>query len=189
MSINTHRLPDITWEPTDNKSSRQGAKVERVVLHTWGVHYTDEKAEKASYHGVINYFKQKSSQVSAHFVYPGSAEPGHIAQMVAYADMAWAEKSYNRTSVEIECADAIWLGHDAAGLEQLAHITGFLLHKFALKPKHEIFGGFCRHGDLGIAGGSHPVCPVKVPNAHWDHFMVLVKKHYDAGGYRAHWGR
>lgn len=189
MSVREHELPSIVWAPTPNHGQRAGAKIQRVVLHTWGVRYTTEKAEAASYHGVINYFREPQSQVSAHFVFPGSAKPNEITQMVAYKDYAWAEAAYNKTSVEIECADAIWQGKDPAGMAQLAHVTGYLLHKFGLKAEHLTSGGFCRHGDLGSAGGGHTACPT-TNTARWDHFASLVKENYKAGGYRSEpWGR
>ena len=187
--VKIHELPKITWKPTQAKGSRNGLKVERVVLHTWGGRYTTEKAEKVSYGGVIAEFENLKSQASAHFVYPGSAVPNEITQMVPYAEYAWTEANWNPTSVEIECADAIWQGHDKPGLEQLAHITGFLLHHFKLKPVHEIHGGFCRHGDLNEGSYSHPVCPVPAGAPIFTEFAHLVKQNYERGGYRAKWGR
>src|SRR5206468_9676515 len=168
--VHEHILPEIKWVPTQNKDPRHGAKIRRIVLHTWGVHFTSEKAEAISYEGVIRQFKIRASQTSAHFVYPGSAVPNEITQMVDYAHYAWTEEAYNATSVEIECADAIWLGLDPKGFEQLAHIVGFLLHHFGLNPVWDIHHGFCRHGDLGIAGGNHPSCPTTSINR-WKHFV------------------
>lgn len=188
MSVRVNELPKIVWTPTPNHGQRAGAKVERVVLHTWGVRFTTEAAEEKSYEGVVSYFQRPQSQVSAHFVYPGAAKPNEITQMVAYADYAWTEAAYNKTSVEIECADAIWQGKDKAGMEQLAHITGFLLRHFKLDPVHSIKDGFCRHGDLGAAGGGHTACPTTNMKL-WDHFASLVKEHYQANQYRARWGR
>lgn len=188
MSINQHQLPQIHWHPTPNHGQRAGKKVERVVLHTWGVKFTDEISEEKTYEGVVSYFTRPQSQASSHFVYPGSAKPNEITQMVAYKDYAWTEAAYNPTSVEIECADAIWLGKDPAGMEQLAHTTGYLLHHFGLKPEHNVSGGFCRHGDLGAAGGGHPACPTTDMTI-WNHFVARVIAHYKAGGYRTTpWG-
>lgn len=188
MAVHEHVLPNIKWEPTNNKGNRNGAVVSHVVLHTWGVAYKDETAEAASYHGVINYFKQASSQASAHFVYPGSAVENEITQMVDYAHYAWTEAAYNPTSVEIECADAIWLGHDPAGFEQLAHIVGFLLHHYRLPAVWSHSRGFCRHGDLGMAGGGHLACPTTNMNR-WKQFASRVEWNFNKGGYRKTWGR
>lgn len=186
--VTPHILPEIVWKPTQAKGNRHGSKVQRVVLHRWGVRYTTEAAEAKSYQGVINEFLHPSNSASAHFVYPGSAKPNEITQMVSYADYAWTEASYNPTSVEIECADAIWLGHDPLGFEQLAHITGFLLHRFGLPPVWSHDRGFCRHGDLGVAGGGHTACPTTDMTV-WRRFIALTQVHYKQGGYRPSWGR
>jgi hypothetical protein len=187
MTVQTHTLPDIKWQPTKAKGERHGSKVQRVVLHRWGVKFTDRPHERMSYNGVINEFLNRANQASAHFVFPGSAVPNEITQMVRYADYAWTEAAYNPTSVEIECADAIWLGMDNDGLEQLAHITGFLLHHFDLPPVWSHDRGFCRHGDLGVAGGDHPACPT-TNTAFWKAFVRKTQAHYHAGGYRKVWG-
>lgn len=185
--VRTHELPGIVWRPTANHGQRHGSHVARVVLHTWGVRFTDEQAEKRSYEGVVNYFLEPSSQVSAHFVYPGSAVPNEITQMVSYANYAWTEAAFNPTSVEIECADAIWQGADPDGFEQLAHTVGYLLHHFQLPPVWSESHGFCRHGDLGAAGGGHLACPT-TNVSEWKRFAGRVMNNYNAGGYRKFWG-
>jgi len=188
-AVKIHVLPKIDWVPTEAKGARNGSRVQRVVLHTWGGRFTTEHAEAITYGGVINYFKNTASKASAHFVFPGSAVPNEITQMVRYADYAWTEAAYNPTSVEIECADAIWQGHDPDGLKQLAHIVGFLLHKYKLPPVWSSDRGFCRHGDLGVAGGDHLFCPVTLPSALWRGFITDVQANYKKGGYRPTWGR
>jgi hypothetical protein len=112
MTVQTHTLPDIKWQPTKAKGERHGSKVQRVVLHRWGVKFTDRPHERMSYHGVINEFREQGKPGVRPLRVPGSAVPNEITQMVRYADYAWTEAAYNPTSVEIECADAIWLGHD-----------------------------------------------------------------------------
>lgn len=188
-AVKTHTLPGIKWVPTQAKDARHGSRVQRVVLHTWGGRYTTEQAEAISYGGVIAEFENTNNKASAHFVYPGSARPNEITQMVRYSDFAWTEAAYNPTSVEIECADAIWQGHDPDGLKQLAHIVGFLLHRFKLPPVWSHDRGFCRHGDLGMAGGDHLLCPVTLPSGLWRGFIRDVQANYKRGGYRKTWGR
>jgi hypothetical protein len=196
LAVHPHQLPDLRWEATHNCSSRSGHHIRLVVVHRWGVRFTDEEAERRSYEGVINYFKTSkgTGAVSSHIVYPGSAKPGEATQMVPWHQKAWAEAYYNADAVEVESADAIWLGHDPAGFHQLAHIIAYLLHHYGLGDNaldsHGIVhgSGFCRHGDLGQLGGSHPSCPTT--NLHlWDAFESLVKSEYHRGGFRPHWGR
>jgi hypothetical protein len=189
-----HQLPNLKWKATPNCSSRNGAAIRLVVVHRWGVRFTDEHAEARSYQGVMNYFETKASQVSSHYVYPGSAVPGEATQMVPLHLKAWAERYYNGDSVEVESADAIWLGHDPAGFHQLAHIVAYLLHHYHL-PAHKLDSvgivhgsGFCRHYDLGALGGGHS-CPTTDQHL-WDAFAALVKSEFHRGGFRhAPWGK
>ncbi len=187
-------LPELHWEPTANCSSRHGTPVRMVVVHRWGVKFTSEKTEAATYQGVINYFKEPKSQVSAHIVYPGSAAKGKATQMVPWHLKAWAEAHYNPDAVEVESADAIWLGADPDGLHQLARIVGWMLHHWklpatALSSSTVATGhGFCRHADLGALGGNHTVCPTGNIDQ-WHKFTRLVKAEYKRGGYRKTWGR
>lgn len=186
--MNPTVLPELSWIPTTACGDRHLARVQRVVVHRWGDPATTEQAEQATYHGVIGYFQNPAHQASAHFVYPGSAEPGHCTQMVRLADYAWTEAAYNPTSVEIESADLIWTGDDGLGLEQLARIVGWLLHHYGLSPLWSVDHGFCRHADLGAAGGGHTQCPT-TDLAAWRYFAGRVAYQYHAGGYRKTWAR
>lgn len=181
-------LPELRWNPTAACSSRHGHPVELVVVHRWGVRYTSIDEERNSYHGVQNYFRDPSHKVSAHVVFPGSAVPGEAAQMVAWNDMAWAEAAYNPVADEVESADAIWLGHDPEGMAVLARIVAFRLHVRGLPPVWSSRRGFCRHADLGAAGGGHTSCPTTNLNV-WRHFVSLVKHEAARGGFRKSWGR
>ena len=182
-------LPKLSWVPTQAKGSRANEKVVRVVLHRWGVAFTTEAAEARSYQGVINEFKNTANQASAHIVMPGSAVLGKATQMVPWSEMAWTEANYNPSSVEIECADAIFLGHDPHGLAVTARMTAFLLHKYGLPAVHSITKGFCRHGDLGAAGGGHTVCPTPSASSPiWVAFTALVKHEAARGDFLKTWG-
>ena len=165
-------LPELDWVPTAASGSRNGGQVVRVVVHRWGVAYTDEPAEARSYQGVINFFKNPANQASAHVVFPGSAVPGKATQMVAWDQKAWAEAADNPTSDDIESADAIWLGHDPKGFQELARIVADRLHARGLPAVWSTQSGFCRHGDLGQAGGGHTSCPTT--DLHLWHLFVLA---------------
>lgn len=191
-------LPDLEWVPTQAKETRDGHPVQLVVVHRWGVAYTTPTAEASAYAGVKREFLNPASQASAHFVYPGSAvKAGAIAaQMVPYAEAAWTEKAYNRYSVEVESADAIWLGHDPHGFRVLARIVAFLLHRYSLpatwakplEPGDPHHRGFCRHADLGTAGGGHTACPTTDLKL-WGEFVHAVAAETTRGGFRPSWGR
>lgn len=181
--------------PTASHSSRNGAKVRLVVVHRWGVPYINMAAEARSYQGVINWFKDPKNQVSAHIVFPGSAVPGEATQMVKRADKAWAEGFYNPVSMDIESDDAIWLGKDPQGMRVLARIVAFELHQYDL-PALWVRGqavlngasGFCRHADLGSAGGGHTMCPTTDISI-WYEFVRMVKDETVRGDFRKVWDK
>lgn len=188
------QLPELRWRPTTAYSPRDGHPVELVVVHRWGVRFTTEPAEAASYEGVIRYFKDPANRASAHVVFPGSAVPGEAAQMVSWSHLAWAEAAYNPVADDVESADACWTlehdGHvaDEAGLAVLARIVAFRLHERGLPPVWSHRRGFCRHADLGAAGGDHLECPTTDLGL-WRRFAGMVKHEHDRGGFRHVWGR
>jgi hypothetical protein len=182
-------LPDnLVWHPTTASGSRGGEAVVRVVVHRWGVAYTTEQAEASSYHGVVNFFSNPANQASAHVVFPGSAVPGEATQMVAWDQKAWAEAAYNASSDDIESADAIWLGHDPHGMAVLARIVAFCLHRRGLPATYSAEKGFCRHADLGVAGGGHTQCPTTDMHL-WNAFAAMVQHEAARGGFRPSWGQ
>lgn len=181
-------LPKLRWKPTDASGSRFNHPVELIVVHRWGVRYTTKAAEAASYEGVIRFFSDPKNQASAHVVFPGSAVPDEATQMVSWDRMAWAEAAYNPAADDIESADAIWLGHDPHGFEVLARIVADRLHERGLPPVWSTHRGFCRHADLGAAGGGHLECPT-TNLALWHEFEQAVQKETHRGGFRPNWGR
>lgn len=181
-------LPDLDFVETQAVESRNGLAVAHVVVHRWGVAYTSEKAEAASYGGVVNYFKDTGHKANAHVVFPGSAVPGKATQMARWSESAWAEAAYNRSSDDIESADAIWLGHDPHGMAVLARIVAMRLHVRKLPAVWSAEKGFCRHADLGAAGGGHTSCPTTDMTL-WRAFAALVEHEAARGGFRASWGR
>ena len=182
------RLPTLHWKPTAASGTRGGHGVNLVVVHRWGVRYTTEPAEAASYDGVIRFLGDPANRASAHVVYPGSAVPDHATQMVAWEQMAWAEAAYNPDADDIESADAIWVGGDEAGFAQLARIVAYRLHKRGLPAMWSTRRGFCRHADLGAAGGGHTECPT-TDLAKWRTFVRAVQHEHELGGFRDSWGR
>lgn len=181
-------LPNLRWHPTAASGPRHGHPVELVVVHRWGVRYVDAAGEAKDYAGVIAYFSNPANQASAHVVYPGSAVPGEATQMVAWSDYAWAEAAYNPVADDVESADAIWLGHDEEGLHVLARIVAARLHARGLPAVWSHRRGFCRHADLGQAGGGHLECPT-TDLALWRRFVRLVQAEHERGHFRPSWGR
>jgi hypothetical protein len=73
-----------------NYSSRNGTRIDMVVLHC---------TTSSTVGGTINWFLNRQSQVSAHYIIDRN---GDIYQMVPDSDCAWHAKSANRRSIGIE---------------------------------------------------------------------------------------
>lgn len=75
---------------------RGGNKIRYIVIHHW-----DDPAKHPQFNGVINWFKNPRSKVSAHYV----VEAGRAARMVSESDTAWhaGNWAYNQQSIGIEC--------------------------------------------------------------------------------------
>lgn len=178
-------LPELEWI-AGNSSSRLGLRPRKVWVHRWG---------GGSYGGVVSYFQRITSDASSHVVYAGEVghDAGKAAQMVRWSRKAWTEAAYNKTGISIECADAIWLGHDPHGFARTARIVAFLLHDNGLPPNWvhgATFGrrGFLRHADGGIRAGGHPLCPTTDLEL-WRQFVGRVKEEHVRGNFRKSWGK
>lgn len=186
--------PRLLWRPSDGRGDRHGATVRHVVVHRWGDRWPDARGEAAVYHGVVNYLAAGvRNNASAHIVFPGSAVPGEATQLVRWSDYAWAEAAYNPTSDEIESADALWVPdahgrYDDAGLAVLARIVAFRLWVRGLPAVWSHDRGFCRHADLGSAGGGHTQCPT-TDLTRWKLFVRHVQHESARGGFLRRWGR
>src|SRR5271165_5274547 len=83
--------PPVTWDPSPNHASRQGEKIQRLVLHN-----TDGPLA-----GSLARLKDPAAQVSAHYVVDRN---GDIYQLVDDSSTAWhsGDKTVNQQSIGIE---------------------------------------------------------------------------------------
>lgn len=89
---------EITNRTSPNKTlNRNGAKIDKIVLHWWGDPATNPQAEN-----VVNWLCNPASQVSAHFVATGTGR--RVWQIVDDKDASWANGNWNAnmTSLTIE---------------------------------------------------------------------------------------
>lgn len=185
-------LPDLIWTPTLAKSSRNGATVEEVFMHRWGI----RSWQHESIDGVIREFLVPANQASAHIVYAGEVgkDAGRCVQMVALAEKSWTEAADNPEGVSVECADAMWLGHDPKGFARAARIAGWLLgHEhlpaaWVRNPHSTHIHGISRHADGGTPDGGHTLCPTDDLQL-WHQFVSRVKAEIAFGKYRKVWAR
>ncbi|HNT35529.1 MAG TPA: N-acetylmuramoyl-L-alanine amidase, partial [bacterium] len=94
VSVQSDDYGPAIWNPADPSNydtTRGGVAVDRWVNHWIGV---------GTYAGAISWFKNPSSNVSAHFVV--RASDGELTQMVRFAHRAWHCGYWNSRSIGIE---------------------------------------------------------------------------------------
>lgn len=169
-------LPPLKFVSSPNFSSRGGARVDLVVVHD----------TEGAYAGAVAWFAQSRSQVSAHFVL--REDGGEATQMVDLARNAWHVCAFNRRSVGLEMAGKESAGFSDACWLAAARIVAYLLHHLQIPCRFAEAGvgpGFCRHYDLGQAGGGHD--DPTTDAAKWAWFCDLVKAEYSRSDLPAIW--
>jgi peptidoglycan hydrolase-like protein with peptidoglycan-binding domain len=161
------------WIGSPNVSSRGGARVTHIVVHT---------AEGAlTYQSLGNYFASSSAQVSSHTGIDDT--PGVVGEYVARNDKAWTASNANPWSVQAElCAFADWstdewmthptmLENTAAWIAEEAAAFGIPILSNAGDAQNSGSEGVCQHNDLGSMGGGHWDCGPGFPI---DHVLALA---------------
>lgn len=151
------------WSP--NYSSRGGAAVTHIVLHT---------AEGAlTYQSLGNFFASESAGVSSHTGIDDTR--GVVGEYVGREAKAWTASNANPWSVQAElCAFAEWDGPEwdrhpvmlenaAAWVAEEAAAFGIPLVSVAADAQNSSARGVCQHNDLGSMGGGHWDCGPNFP--------------------------
>jgi hypothetical protein len=154
--------------PSPNYSSRGGATVRLVVLHTAEGSKTIES--------LGNYFASSSSGVSSQVGIDD--KPNTVGEYVRREYKSWTQASFNPVATSAElCGFAAWSAAEwnnnhAVMLENTAkwvaeECAHFGLPIVALTPSQAQSGGrgVCQHIDLGSAGGGHVDCGSGFPYA------------------------
>ncbi len=170
-------LPPLKERPTPNRSSRHGGRVSLIVVHD----------TEGGYEGSIEWLCNPAAQASAHIVL--REDGGEATQLVPWDEKAWSCVAFNSVSENLELAGfaARWYG--LRELQVAARIVAFRLRKRGLPARWATGGrglGFCRHADLGVAGGGHHDPTTSI--AKWLLFVAMVKHEYARGGFRRVWG-
>ena len=157
-------LPPLKQSPSPNFSTRNGGAVDLVVIHDC----------EGGYGPSTNWFANRHSQVSAHLVL--KEDGSEATQCVALAGKAWHVCNFNSRSVGLEMAGFAKAGYGENEWQAAANIIAFLLNHYKLPVRWVPYGqgaGFCRHYDLGEAGGGHSD-PTTDP-AVWEGFVKRVQ--------------
>lgn len=127
-----------------------------VIIHT----------TQGSYAGTISWFKNSSSNVSAHYVIRSS--DGQITQMVREKDVAYHVRSYNTSSIGIEHEGYVdnpsW--YTDAMYRASAALTRNICQKYGLALSRNVVKG---HSEMPNNDHTDPG-----PNWNWTYYMQLV---------------
>jgi hypothetical protein len=146
--------------PSPNYSSRGGAGVRLIVVHTAEGARTIEE--------LGNFFASSSSGVSSHTGADDKA--GVIGEYVKRGNKAWTAADANPVAVQIElCAFASWsaaewdkhpnmLSNCAKWIAEEAAHYGLPITKLSASQAQGSGRGVCQHNDLGSWGGGHWDC-------------------------------
>jgi hypothetical protein len=162
------------WIPSPNYSSRSGASVRIVVVHT---------AEGAlTIESLGGWFANPSSQVSSHVGIDD--KPNTVGEYVRRPDKAWTQASYNPVAVSAElCGFAEWstdqwhqhpnmLANCAAWIaEECAH-WGIPIVRLSDAEAQSSGRGVCDHRSLGSGGGGHWDVGYNFP---WDEVLAMAR--------------
>ena len=147
--------------PSPNYSTRGGATVTTIVLHT---------AEGATtYQSLGSYFANPASGVSSHVGIDDT--PGTVGEYVPRSGKAWTAANANPWAIQAElCAFAAWTAADwAAHPQMLASTAAWIAEEAAYfgiplvalsaaQAQDPGTRGVCQHADLGAMGGGHWDC-------------------------------
>jgi hypothetical protein len=152
------------WIPSPNFSSRGGASVRLLVLHT---------AEGARTYSDLGHYFQGNVEASSHVGIDDT--DGVIGEYVHRQDKAWTCAQYNPVSVNVElCAFSSWsaaewdkhqnmLSNCARWIREEADHYGIPITALSPEAARGSGRGVCQHKDLGSAGGGHSDCGPAFP--------------------------
>ena len=162
------------WIPSPNYSSRGGARVRLIVVHT---------AEGAlTYQALGNFFASPSSGVSSHTGIDDT--PGRIGEYVKPGNKAWTQANANPYCIATElCAFAGWTKSDwskhpvmlencARWIAEEAKRYGIPIVRLTASQAQSGQAGVCGHNELGAAGGGHWDPGPSFP---WDDVIAMAK--------------
>ena len=153
------------WMPSPSYSSRGGASVRLIVIHT---------AEGArTIESLGNWFANPANQVSSHA--GADDQPGTVGEYVRRPDKAWTQGDANPQAVSLElCGFAAWdnaewhrhpamLENCAAWVAEEAQAFGVPIVRLDADQAQGGGTGVCQHIDLGQMGGGHVDCGAGFP--------------------------
>ncbi len=155
------------WDQADTSNFTTSSRPSSYPIHKVVIHTTE-----GSYYGAISWFKNPSSNVSAHYVLRSS--DGEATQMVCHKDIAWHAGNwyYNTRSIGIEHEGYVsqngW--YTDTVMKKSAYISRMSISTFGFALNHDTINGIMGHAE--VPGATHTD-----PGPYWDwlYYMALVE--------------
>jgi N-acetyl-anhydromuramyl-L-alanine amidase AmpD len=173
----------ITNSFSPSRSSRRGAKVLGVVIHT-------TESPEGSLLGVVNYLRRPDVEVSSHYVVGDLARPGEqftpVVRLVPEKEKAWTAKSANPYFVQYELVGRAarsrhdWLVKYRTQLDTVAALVADDVLQYGLPIRHAV-PGIVGHRDLTKWGYPNNHTDPG-PNFPWATFLDEVRRCVEWGG-------
>jgi len=160
------------WIPSPNYSSRGGASVRLIVLHT---------AEGARTIESLGSFFQGNVSASSHV--GADDKVNTVGEYVKRGNKAWTQAEFNPVAVSMElCAFAAWstdewnrhpnmLDNCAKWIAEESAQFGIPITRLSPSQAQGSGRGVCQHSDLGTRGGGHHDCGPGFP---MDYVLTLA---------------
>ena len=145
------RMPQAVWiGPTLNRTPNgMNSRIYGLVLHI----------QQGTEQGSEAWFKDPSSQASAHFLNP---KQGPLRQLVDTADRAWAEAGGNSNWISVENEGKVPDALTPSQVENCAQLFAWVCRTYNVPVQSTdspAWRGLGWHGMGGKAWGNHPDCP------------------------------
>jgi hypothetical protein len=153
------------WIPSPHYSSRGGAGVRLIVIHT---------AEGArTIESLGSWFQNPTANCSSHV--GADDKVNTVGEYVSRPNKAWTQSEFNPVAVSLElCGFAAWstaewdkhpnmLANCAAWIAEEAAHWGVPITRLSASQAQGAGRGVCQHVDLGARGGGHHDCGVGFP--------------------------
>jgi N-acetyl-anhydromuramyl-L-alanine amidase AmpD len=172
----------ISTRLSPSRSSRHGAKIRGVVIHT-------TESPEGSLIGVVNYLRRPDVGVSSHYVVGDLAHPGEeftpVVRLVPEKEKAWTAKSANSYFVQYELVGRAsrtrrdWVVKYRTQLETVAALVADDVLQYGVPVQHAV-PGIVGHRDLTKWGYPNDHTDPG-PNFPWDLFLEIVRDYVRVG--------
>lgn len=134
MALSSAVTSTVQLSPNFTTANRSLSDIRALLIHWW-----DTPSAGATHAGVVSWFNNRSSQVSAHYV----CSANRVTQQVREKDIAWHAGPANRTSIGLELSPYCTDGDYQTAAELIARIWTRAGREIPLQPHSQHMSTQC----------------------------------------------